>query len=139
MAFFVIVAELFLSWNICHSKHFSYLSIALFVLIQTLNSWRLETFLLFFSRSCYCISFWFLLPELPLVILEDLYFPSFLASIQGVVGTLIITTCTSEGHWCLAIAGVTVVIGFATRGIGMADTSAASRITWVGSSATVVG
>ena len=50
---------------------------------------------MFFSRWCYSTSFWFLVPELPPAILEDLHLPSSFASARGITGSHIITACVS--------------------------------------------
>lgn len=68
---------------------------------------------MFFSRWHYSASFWFLLSQLLLPTFEDLHVPPSIASVQGVAETLVVAAATSEGHGCLAVAGVTVITGFA--------------------------
>ena len=101
-------------------------------------AWRLEVFLSLFSRWCHIASFGVFLPELPLAIFEDLHVPPSMASLWSVASTFVIAACASGGHWCLAVDGIAVITGFAARGKRMADSSVASRITWV-SSATMAG
>lgn len=72
-----------------------------------------------------------------MAIFEILHIPPSTSSIWSVASNLIVATCASGGHQCLIVVSVTVVAGFATCGTGMADPSAASRLAWVRSSATI--
>ena len=114
--------------HLSHQMHFLFRYSFVCFDVNFSTGWRLEAFLLFFSRWCYSTSFWFLLPELPLTVFEDLHVAPSSTSIQGVTSTLVVALCASGGHWCLAVAGVPAVTGFTAGDTGMADASAASKI-----------
>lgn len=91
-----------------------------------------------FGRWCYSTSFWFLLPELSLAIFEDWHFLPSNTSTRGLASALVVSIFASRGHWCLAVASVTAVAGFASRGTDMAGISTKFKVTWVASTTTVV-
>ena len=76
---------------------------------------------MFLSRWHYSTSFWVVFPELPLVVFENLHFPSSIVSVQGVAPCPHNCFLCPWGHWCLAVAGVTSVAGITTRSTGMAE------------------
>ena len=102
-------------------------------------AWRLEVFLLFFSRWHYSTSFWFSYLSCLWLYLRICTFHLPLP----LFGVLLVLSSSPPaplgGHWCLTITGVTVVIGSAARGKWVTVTSAASEITWLRRTTAMVG
>ena len=97
---------------------------------------ELKGFLLVSSRWRYSTNFWFLLPELPLVIFESWHFPPSTTSLRGVAWCPCCPCLCLWGHWYLSAASVS---GIPAWGTGMASPSATSEVSCVASSAAVGG
>ena len=95
---------------------------------------------MFFSRRRYSTSFWFLLPELPLVVslCDNPFFPPSTASARGLALCPYCCFLCLRAGFCLAVASVAAVVGVASWGAQMVGTCTTSGVAWVTDSASTI-